>query len=207
MAYAVHTGKEMELTVATIDGSSTRVLLRTPQSAPIEPTDWTKEGLILYEKRNANTGWDLHAISSRQPDINTVLLNSPADERQARVSADGNWMAYTSNEDGAKEVYVRTFPISGPRIQVSSSGGSQPIWARNSTDIFFIDRERMLLRSHVDGRLKRASVPTSLFRFPPATDPGLMDGWEYDVSGERFLTGWLASLQESRPVTVVSGRK
>jgi WD40-like Beta Propeller Repeat len=159
--------------------------------------------------RNANTGWDLHAVSVRQPDIKTVLLNSPADERQARVSPDGTWIAYTSNEDGTEQVYLRSFPISGPRIQVSASGGSQPIWARNSTDIFFIDRERMLLRSHVDVRLKRASVPTALFRFPPATDPGLMDGWEYDVAAndEKFLTGWPGSLQESRPVTVASGWK
>src|SRR5262245_18759532 len=209
VAYAVHTGKDMELTVTAIDGSSTNVLLTTPQSSPIEPTDWTKEGLILYEMRNANTGWDLQAISVRQPNIKTVLLNSPADERQARASPDGTWIAYTSNEDGTEQVYLRSFPISGPRIQVSTSGGSQPIWARNSTDIFFIDRERMLLRSHVDVRLKRASVPTSLFRFPPATDPGLMDGWEYDVAAndEKFLTGWPASLQESRPVTVASGWK
>jgi eukaryotic-like serine/threonine-protein kinase len=209
VAYAVHTGKDMQLTVAAIDGSSTRVLLSTLQSAPIEPTDWTKDGLILYEMRNANTGWDLHAVSVRQPDIKTVLLNSPADERQARVSQDGKWIAYTSNEDGTEQVYLRSFPISGPRIQVSASGGSQPIWARNSTDIFFVDRERMLLRSHVDVRLKRASVPTSLFRFPPATDPGLLDGWEYDVAAndEKFLTGWPGSLQESRPITVASGWK
>jgi eukaryotic-like serine/threonine-protein kinase len=209
VAYAVHTGKDMELTVAAIDGSTTRVLLTAPQSAPIEPTDWTKDGLIFYEVRNANTGWDLHAISFQQPESKTVLLNSPADERQARLSPDGHWIAYTSNEDGTEEVFVRSFPISGPRIQVSSSGGSQPIWARNSTDIFFIGRERMLLRSHVDVRLKRASVPTSLFRFPPATDPGLLDGWEYDVAADnnRFLTGWPAALQESRSVTVVSGWK
>jgi eukaryotic-like serine/threonine-protein kinase len=209
VAYAVHTGKDMELTLAAIDGSTTRVLLTAPQSAPIEPTDWTKDGLIFYEVRNANTGWDLHAISVQQPESKTVLLNSPADERQARLSPDGHWIAYTSNEDGTEEVFVRSFPISGPRIQVSSSGGSQPIWARNSTDIFFIGRERMLLRSHVDVRLKRASVPTSLFRFPPATDPGLLDGWEYDVAADnnRFLTGWPAALQESRSVTVVSGWK
>jgi eukaryotic-like serine/threonine-protein kinase len=209
VAYSVHTDKELELTVAAIDGSTTRVLLKTSQSIPIEPTDWTRDGLILYEMRTADTGWDLHAISVRQPDTQTVLFNSPADERQARLSPDGSWIAYTSNEDGAEQVYVRSFPISGPRIQVSSSGGSQPIWARNSTDIFFIDRERMLLRSHVDVRLKRASVPAALFRFPPATDPGMMDGWEYDVASDdkRFLTGWPASLQESRSVTVVSGWK
>jgi eukaryotic-like serine/threonine-protein kinase len=207
IAYTVHTGKETELTVAAIDGSSTRVLLTTPQSTPIEPTDWTHDGSILYEIKNPNTGWDLNSISVRQPDLKTVLLNFPADERQARLSRDGTLLAYTSTEDGVEQVYVRSFPLSGPRIQVSTSSGSQPIWARHSTDIFFIDRERMLLRSHIDARLKRASSPISLFRFPPATDPGVLDGWEYDIAADdkAFLTGWPASLQESRPATVVSG--
>jgi eukaryotic-like serine/threonine-protein kinase len=207
IAYAVHTGKELELTVAAIDGSSTRVLLTSPQPTYIEPTDWTHDGLILYEIKNPDTGWDLNAISVRQPGLKTVLLDSPADERQGRLSRDGTLLAYTSTEDGVEQVYVRSFPISGPRIQVSTSSGSQPIWARRSTDIFFIDRERTLLRSHIDARLKRASSPISLFRFPPATDPGMMDGWEYDIAADdnAFLTGWPSSLQESRPATVVSG--
>src|SRR5205823_13464977 len=66
----------------------------------------------------------------------------------------------------------------------STSGGSQPIWSRRSSDIFFVDRERMLMRSTIDVRFRRASVPASLFRFPPATDPGMMDGWEYDVTAD-----------------------
>ena len=174
VAYAVHTGTAFELTVGSIDGSSSRVLLTSPQSAPIEPTDWTDDGQILYEIRNANTGWDLQSISVRQPESKTVLLNSGADERQGRVSSDGAWVAYTSTEDGIEQVYVRSFRNPGPRIQVSTSGGSQPIWSRRSSDIFFVDRERMLMRSTIDVRFRRASVPTSLFRFPPATDPGMM---------------------------------
>jgi serine/threonine protein kinase len=206
VAYTVHTGNSFELTVGSIDGSSRRVLLTTPQSAPNEPTDWTKDGFIVYEIKNPNTGWDLRRISVERSELNSPVLNSPADERQARLSPDGTWMAYTSNENGAQQVYVTQFPPSGPHLQVSTAGGSQPVWGLGSREVFFIDAERMLRRSPIDFRLRRAGTPTSLFQFPPPADPGIMDGWEYDVAAdtERFITGSPAPLQESRPVTVIS---
>jgi len=209
VAYAVHTGKTFELVVAPIDGSSMRVLMTSPQSEPIEPTDWTKSGLVIYEMKNANTGWDLRAVSPQDPEKHTVLLNSAAQERLGRMSPDGVWLAYTSTEDGTEQVYVHSVSGSAARLQVSTAGGSQPVWSRDSTDLFFVDRDRMLMRSHIDVRIKRATVATPLFRLPPATDPGMMDGWEYDVSSDdrKFLTVWRASSQESKPVTVVSGWK
>ena len=57
------------------------------------------------------------------------LLVTPATELGPRLSRDGNWLAYSSDESGRQEVYVQPFPGPGRRVQVSSGGGEQPTWS------------------------------------------------------------------------------
>ena len=66
------------------------------------------------------------------------LLESDADESYPAVSPDGRWMAYTSNESGQSEVYVRPLPnVSAGRWQVSRDGGTSPLWGPDSRELFF----------------------------------------------------------------------
>jgi Tol biopolymer transport system component len=64
------------------------------------------------------------------------LLQTGFDELTPRVSPSGRWLAYVSNETGQFEVYVRAFPGPGGRVQVSSGGGSEPVWAPNGRLIY-----------------------------------------------------------------------
>ena len=59
--------------------------------------------------------------------------------RDATFSSDGRWLAYSSNESGSSQVYVRAFPDKGGHWQISSNGGTTPIFSRNSKDLFFFD--------------------------------------------------------------------
>jgi serine/threonine-protein kinase len=55
------------------------------------------------------------------------------------VSRDGRWIAYQSNESGRSEVWVRPFPgVDGRGKQVSLNGGSRPVWARSTNELFFV---------------------------------------------------------------------
>jgi hypothetical protein len=53
------------------------------------------------------------------------------------LSPDGSWLAYTSNESGRPQVYVREFPGSGGKWQVSTDGGTEPMWAPNGRELFY----------------------------------------------------------------------
>ena len=64
------------------------------------------------------------------------LLGSAFNELGPRVSPDGRWLAYLSDESGRHEVYVRAFPGTGPRVQVSMNGGGEPVWADESRLIY-----------------------------------------------------------------------
>ena len=66
------------------------------------------------------------------------LLPTPFDELNAEVSPDGRWLAYESNESGRNEIYVRPFPnVDAGKRQVSTNGGTQPLWARNGQELFY----------------------------------------------------------------------
>jgi len=70
--------------------------------------------------------------------------------RGATFSADGRWLAYSSNESGSSQVYVRGFPDTGGRWQISSNGGTSPVFSRNGKDLFFFDPtdDRMMMASY-----------------------------------------------------------
>src|SRR5206468_34285 len=68
-----------------------------------------------------------------------ALIETPFDERNGEVSPDGRFLAYQSNESGRSQVYVRPYPqVANGRWQVSAAGGSQPGWARNGRELFYL---------------------------------------------------------------------
>ena len=66
-----------------------------------------------------------------------VFLQTPATELDPSFSPDGRWMAYSSDESGTFQVYVRAFPDKGGKWQISNSGGGYPMWSRNGHELFF----------------------------------------------------------------------
>jgi Tol biopolymer transport system component len=71
-------------------------------------------------------------------------------ERGAGFSADGRWLAYSSNESGTSQVYVRAFPEHGGHWQISSNGGTSPIFSQNGKELFFFDvpDDRIMVASY-----------------------------------------------------------
>ncbi len=69
-----------------------------------------------------------------QPLVQTSFL-----ERNGEISPDGRWLAYESNDSGQSQVYVRPFPdVNGGHWQISTGGGTRPLWARNGQELFYL---------------------------------------------------------------------
>jgi serine/threonine-protein kinase len=64
-------------------------------------------------------------------------LVTKAVNRAPRFSPNGQWVAYSSDESGTAEIYVRPFPGPGGRIQVSNDGGSEPVWSRDGRTLYY----------------------------------------------------------------------
>jgi serine/threonine-protein kinase len=140
-------------------GSPERVIWQTPDHFHVN--DWSPDGrTIIVEVRRSGTANDLLAI-----DVETgkerVLAASAFRERQARLSADGRWLAFTSDESGRDEVYVQEFPSLDRRVTVSTGGAFEPVWSRDGKRLYFRGGEQMLSSSMI-GPLK-FSPPASVF--------------------------------------------
>lgn len=75
------------------------------------------------------------------------LVVSPYAEQMPRLSPDGRWLAYQSDESGQFEIYVRPFPNPGARIQVSTTGGTEPLWSRDGRTLFYRSARRIMAAS------------------------------------------------------------
>src|SRR6185369_17264058 len=80
--------------------------------------------------------FDWVAINSDSPDRRVPLLDSGS--IGPRISPDGRWIAYQRNSDaGVQEVYVQALPGPGGRRQISTAGGTEPVWGATSEELFY----------------------------------------------------------------------
>jgi hypothetical protein len=126
-------------------------------------------------------------------------------ETSARFSPNGSWIAYVSDESGRPQVSVQSFDASGSRSQISNAGGSQPQWARDSTELFYIapDRGLMAVSLSMDSSRFEASAPKRLFE---TAVPDLENARNrYAVTGDRqrFLINTLLTDQSDEPINVL----
>jgi Tol biopolymer transport system component len=106
------------------------------------------------------------------------------------ISPDGRWLAYESDETGRFEIYVRPYPdVKAGRWQVSTGGGNQPLWNRNSVELFYLTPTGALMSVPISrGTGWNTGVQTKIFE-RPYTHGNQSAAQTYDVSldGKRFL--------------------
>jgi Tol biopolymer transport system component/predicted Ser/Thr protein kinase len=122
------------------------------------PWSFTPDGkrLAFMELADGYSIWtvsvesDAAGLRAGEPEL---FLKTSADERHASFSSDGRWLAYTSNESGSYQVYVRAFPDKGGKWQISNAGGAYPVWSRKGQELFFrtLDNQIMVAGYRVNG--------------------------------------------------------
>jgi eukaryotic-like serine/threonine-protein kinase len=120
-----------------------------------------------------------------------ALVQTSFNELNAEISPDGRWFAYESNESGQYEIYVRPFPdAAAGRWQISTGGGTKPLWARNGQELFYVAPTGTLMAVRIaPGATFTAGTPTRLFDGRYYVGDAANVGRTYDVSpdGRRFL--------------------
>src|SRR6266511_5771657 len=102
------------------------------------PMSWSGDRLVYWtsDPKTAGDIWSVTTASGEKKP--TAVLQTPADERTPQVSPDGKWIAYSSNETGRSEIYIRPFPQGPAKIQVSVNGGVFPRWRRDGKELYFM---------------------------------------------------------------------
>jgi eukaryotic-like serine/threonine-protein kinase len=124
--------------------------------------------------------------------VDVPLVATPANEYAPRISPDGHWLAYASDESGRPEVYARPFPGSGPRVQISIDGGGQPVWSGDSRRIFYRSGPAFMQADvAATGNTLSVAARRKLFEGSYFSDGNAALTATYDVSpdGRSFLVG------------------
>jgi Tol biopolymer transport system component len=132
------------------------------------------------------------------------LLKEPFNELGARLSPDGRWLAYESEESGGREVYVRSFPDLKDRRQISVNGGGQPRWRGDGRELYFVSPDRKLMAVAIRTEPAFESDPPRVL-FQTRILPAIEARNHYDAAadGRRFVINSSRPEDASLPITVV----
>ena len=128
--------------------------------------DWSHDGRYLVEESlDPQAGgykiWVKPLFGDGKP---YPYLNTQFREIDAKLSPDGQWLAYVSDESKRNEVYVTTFPNPGTRVPISISGGDRPVWSRDGKFLYFIGADRTMMAVDMKPQDKSGyGTPTPLF--------------------------------------------
>lgn len=138
MIYTSLKGGHFRFLLRNLATGSEEVLRESDAPGVPAVTSWSADGQrILYTEGGRTTRGDIWwmSLADRKPHL---YIGTPFLENGGRLSPDGKWVAYFSNETGTNEVYVAPFPPTGARWQVSSGGGIVPRWRSDGRELFYV---------------------------------------------------------------------
>jgi serine/threonine-protein kinase len=146
---------------------------------------------LIFMETAPKTGEDVMEVELDGTHRVTPLVQSPFAEANGIISPDGRWLAYEANDSGRFEIYVRPFPaVNSGHWQVSTGGGTRPLWARSGQELFYASPTGALMRVGVERAPSwAATTPTLLVKEGYLTNLGGNPGRMYDIApdGQRFL--------------------
>ena len=143
------------------------------------------DGTLLYHAAPAEDTRDIWRVPPGGTPVPVVV--TPNNERAPRLSPNGRWLAYVSDQSDEDRVYVQAFPDGGPVIAVSSGPGTEAVWSRDGRELFYRNGPEMWV---VEVETEPAFRPgTARLLFEGDYLPGVSGMPNYDVSldGQQFL--------------------
>ncbi len=134
-------------------------------------TDWSPDGtMLVFDRQAAATRWDLWLQPLEAGAPARPYLQTPFNEQGGKISPDGKWIVYVSDESGRPEIYVQSFPTPGSKYQVTTGGGAQSAWTADGRSLTFgVEGEPLVLKiaDIIPGPEFRLGPMRSVGRFPP----------------------------------------
>lgn len=162
-----------------------------------DPSSWTPDGnaviFTMIDPQTRRDIWLVPVSGDRKPQ---PVLQTKANEQGGRVSPDGNWLAYWSDESGGNELYVTQFPQPAHTRRISTSGGVNPFWRSDGKELYFLVGNKLMAVSINAGKELQSGTPQPLFDF---------EGFWYEPSqdGQRFLTFAVTEKAPPPPINMV----
>jgi Tol biopolymer transport system component len=213
VAYTYEGSSAVSLRAKETTGRGMERTLFTPKDprGEIFANSWTLDDskilctVVRLAGGNAALGSELALVPASGGEPAPFLANKDS-LSGGQISPDGRWVAYASNESGAWEVYITTFPGAAGQWQVSRGGGIEPRWRGDSKEVFYVGPTGLLMTVpvHYEGGFS-SGQPASLFQTDGRPPLASTDLFTYDVSkdGKRFLVNRHFRPDHVMPLTVM----
>jgi hypothetical protein len=181
-------GENRDVWIKRADGTKeAEVLLDYPEV--IDEAFYSSSGEWLVHRRGKVSGArDIFAAPDNSDAGAIPVVTSDFDEVAPALSGDGRWLAYVSDRAGQANVYVRPFPDSDTETQVSVNGGTQPVWARNRPELFYLNGARQMVSVQVlPGTDFRTGDEQVLFLATAYRDDFFHAAYDVTADGQRFV--------------------
>ncbi len=171
------------------DGTGAEELLVSGSGGSIFPRSWSGDGkTLLFMEDDLRGNWDIGAVSMEGDRSKKLLLHEKYRKVDPKISPDGRWLAYTSNESGKDEVYVRPYPeVNGGKWKISTSGGDWPVWSQDGRELFYRSGDAFMAVAVKMRPAFSSETPKTLFRGDYSTPSNrFVCNWD-TLDGKRFL--------------------
>jgi len=156
--------------------------------ADIVTQDWTADGWIVYSDVGGE-GEDLFAVRAEGGEPRQ-LTSTPYRETLAKVSPDGRWLAYTSDESGESQVYLSTWPAFSGKWRVSTATAGMPRWGRGGRELYFLADDSKIMRATISAAANAPEIGLAEALFPTQYLGNVTSRtarWAAAADGERFF--------------------
>lgn len=187
LAFSVNAPNGKDVVTLALAGGIARVIMA--RDGTQFPSDWSRDGSALLVTDEAGENRHDILVQPTNGSPAWAYAATRADETAARLSPDGHWIAYTSDESGTAEVYLDSYPRpSRARAKISLGGGIHPVWRGDGRELYYWRDGALVavqLGASVAGASPVSGAQTTLFRAPYLGSLNTM----YDVSsdGQRFV--------------------
>jgi hypothetical protein len=148
---------------------------------------------LVFSEANAGFGASLQTVTLENKDGQLqasepeLFLNLRSVNAYPAFSPDGHRLAYASSESGIYEVYVRAYPDKGSQWQVSSNGGTMPVWSRNGRELFYrTEDQRIMVTNYVVKGDSFVAEKPRVWSGKPLANLGLTPNFDLAPDGKRF---------------------
>ena len=134
----------------------------------------------------------------------TKLVSTAFSEGSSRFSPDGRYFAYASNETGASEVFVSTYPPGGGKWLVSQAGGEEPLWRADGRELFFLSPGREMMAVDIEmGPVPVIGQPHRLFAATVLPSTNQRNRYWIAADGQRLLINSVGEGRHASPATLI----
>src|SRR5262249_12626615 len=137
IAYTWEDNTPQRIVVMSTENGARRTLLAGDRAFK-RLDSWSGDGrYLVFERGDPVMKWDLWVLPTEGDTIPKPCVRSAANDQNGILSPDGRWLSYQSNESGAYDVYVQSFPVAGLKYRVTPGGGNNLGWSPDGKRLYF----------------------------------------------------------------------